>query len=144
MRFLPLLTFTLTALAYSAYSYCVYNRHSDVTQLDVRQYKFSTEHVNPFRKVVYPPSGRECCSYTDPNCNPNIEDPKTVVKLYVARVFEQVKKTHFSVTLPADGSVTVDGDREHHTVAVKKVDGTNYTDLVIEYGAKWDPVRIQR
>ncbi|KAI8143840.1 hypothetical protein BJV82DRAFT_683025 [Fennellomyces sp. T-0311] len=132
MRLLPLLTFTLSAFPYYAYSYCVYNKHSDDTDMMVSQV-----HTRPgfsgFRKDI-PPGGHECCPYNNSDCNPYVEDPNATVRLSIIRHHAYKIYVQFTVTVPAGGWVVVDGDKENHTVAVKWADGRNYDETKIEYG----------
>ncbi|KAI8137165.1 hypothetical protein BJV82DRAFT_583899 [Fennellomyces sp. T-0311] len=110
MRFLSLLPVAFATLPHYAYGYCVYNKHSDDTHLRARQYKFNFDFISFFDKQIYPPDGKECCPYTSSDCSPNVEDPNTVIKLYINRI-NNVELDHFSVTLPAGGWVVVDGDK---------------------------------
>ncbi|KAI8139170.1 hypothetical protein BJV82DRAFT_660200 [Fennellomyces sp. T-0311] len=131
MRSLSLLIITLSALPHYAYSYCVYNKHSDDTSLDVRQYYDPAQYTNPFHKAI-DAGGSECCPYNVYDCNPLGHGQLDPLKLWIARVSNKQEITRFSVTLPSGGYVIVDGDKVHHTVAVKNPDGTNYP-TIIEY-----------
>ncbi|KAI8143839.1 hypothetical protein BJV82DRAFT_86802 [Fennellomyces sp. T-0311] len=142
MRFFSLLTFILCTFPYYTYSYCVYNRHHDDTYLDVHQYKVKPG-LGAFHQPVFP-NGKECCPYTDPDCNPDPSDRMSTVRLHIRR-FNHGEITQFSVFLTAGGSVIVDGDKVNHTVAVKLPDGiTDDPRAEISYAAEYDEVHLPR
>ncbi|KAI8140692.1 hypothetical protein BJV82DRAFT_671429 [Fennellomyces sp. T-0311] len=72
------------------------------------------------------------------SCNPYLL-PNSVVTLWIQRASpEGMGVCQFSVTLPASGDLIVDGDLQHHTVAVKWPDGRVYQETKIVYAAKWN------
>ncbi|KAI8137166.1 hypothetical protein BJV82DRAFT_583900 [Fennellomyces sp. T-0311] len=139
MYLLYLLAFILSALPFYAYGFCVYNKQSDDTSLEARQYSFKNGLLTGFFRKRIPPDGKECCPYTNSDCNPNVEDANAVIKLYISRFNKKKDTGHFSVTLPADGWVEVEGDKVSHTIVARWSDGRNYNETVIEYGARWAP-----
>ncbi|KAI8140689.1 hypothetical protein BJV82DRAFT_501006, partial [Fennellomyces sp. T-0311] len=81
-----------------------------------------------FKKDISP-GEKECCHYTNIDCNlfkNRMDSVRLHVCLIITRINDGHEITRFSVTLPAGGWVVVDGDKDHHTVAVKYPDGARY------------------
>ncbi|KAI8143842.1 hypothetical protein BJV82DRAFT_578451 [Fennellomyces sp. T-0311] len=129
MLFLSLLVFTLSAFPYYAYSYCIYNKHTDQTFMQVSKAPLWVRYQDEdFRKDIGP-GGKECCPFTNSDCNPDPGNPDHIVKLYITRY--DTTYSRFTVTLPAGGWVVLHGDKESYDVAVRWADGRNYDEAAI-------------
>ncbi|KAI8140690.1 hypothetical protein BJV82DRAFT_519628, partial [Fennellomyces sp. T-0311] len=87
---------------------------------------------SPFHKFIYP-GGKECCPYTAYDCSLGRERDD-IIKLHRLNGKKRTQITRLAVTVPVGGWLAVDGDKKHHTIAVKFADGRNYDGTQIEYG----------
>ncbi|KAI8139651.1 hypothetical protein BJV82DRAFT_581768 [Fennellomyces sp. T-0311] len=138
MRFFSLLTFTLCALPYYAYSYCVYNKLQGETYIDaVQAINRNTGAYSRFRKSIAP-GEKECCPSTNADCNPVPTDPGNFILLYIGRVNEYGTINRFSVSIPAGGWVVVGGSVTNYDVQVKWPDGTNCDEAEFQFAGIGD------
>ncbi|KAI8143841.1 hypothetical protein BJV82DRAFT_578450 [Fennellomyces sp. T-0311] len=94
-------------------------------------------YASSFLKDI-PPGGKECCPFTNSDCNAYVDDPNYTVKLHITRYHYNTVYGTLTVTLPAGGWVELHGDKVNQDVAVKRPDGRNFDETKIVYGGTLD------